>query len=210
MPKTYANTEADAKQQLLEDGSEADLQPSSRIRVHMTAEARVVELESGEVRFEVAREPHRPFDVKTGQKVLRAKGTNFLVDRRDPLRFHLTVKEGSVVVGNPGDEAGYFHADLRATHPTVHAGERAEVDGKRVRIYPDPARRVELDDRALDDAVREFNLFYDKPMRIADDALFRGRITASFAASNREGFLHVLAQQDILSEDRGDAILLFR
>lgn len=210
MPKTYANPGTYTKQQKLEDGSGVGLAPSSRIRVRMTDDARVVDLENGNVLFDVAKDPKRPFDVKTGQKVLRAKGTNFLVAMLDPLHFHLTVKEGSVIVGNPGDEANYFHADLRATHPTVNAGERAEVEGARVRIYPAAKRRIDLKDRALDDAVREFNLFYDKPMRIVDDALFRGRITANFAASNREGFLHVLAQQDILSEDRGDAILLFR
>ena len=210
MPKTYANTDGHEKQVRLEDGSGAGLQPSSLMRVRITEEARVVELESGGVRFDVVKDPKRPFDVRTGQKVLRAKGTNFLVNRLDTVRFHLSVKEGSVIVGNPGDEASYLHEDLRASHPTVHAGERAEWDGKRVRIYPNPRRSIRFVDRALDDALREFNLFYDKPMRIETDSLYRGRITANFAVSNREGFLHVLAQQDILSEDRGDAIVLFR
>jgi len=184
----------------LEDGSHLDLRPSSHVRVRMTETARVVEFDRGEVRFTVQSDPtHRPFEVRIGTTVLRAKGTDFWVRSRDPARFEMEVVEGRVLVETAGRDP-----------PTLTAGERITVAAEKSRIDPSPERRVALRRTRLADAVREFNLYYDQPMRIADASLEEVTLSGSFRAVNREGFLETLADREILSEDRGNEIVLFR
>lgn len=184
----------------LEDGSHIDVRPSSRVRARMTETARVVEFDRGEVRFTVNKDPsHRPFEVRVGTSVLRAKGTDFWVRSRDATRFEMEVVEGRVLVETAGREP-----------PTLTAGERITVTAEKSRIVPSPERRVALRRTPLADAVREFNLYYDQPIRIADESLEDVTLSGSFRAVNREGFLETLADREIHSEDRGNEIVLRR
>jgi len=207
---SYETAASESEQLQLEDGSAVRLHPSSRILVRMTDASRIVELEHGEVRFIVRKDPaFRPFDVRAGDIVLRAKGTIFTV-RRDAGGLEMQVAEGSVAVARRSNEAQLGRDDLPAVIPTVDAGERVSVTAERIRIVPGTERRVTLRRRPLPDAIREFNLFYDQPMRIADESLDGELLSGSFRAVNRAGFLESLAEQDIRSEDRGPEILLFR
>ena len=120
----------------------------------MTASARIVDFDRGEARFTVAKDPnHRPFDVRVGSTVLRAKGTNFWVRSQDAARVEMDVVEGSVLVEIVGQEG-----------PTLIAGERVTVTRRQTPSLPSSDHRIALRRTPLADAVRDFNWYYTGPM----------------------------------------------
>lgn len=64
----------------LEDGSVVTLDARSRIKVKYSDEARLVALEQGQARFEVAKDSTRPFRVHAGSQTVQALGTQFNVE----------------------------------------------------------------------------------------------------------------------------------
>ena len=63
----------------LPDGSLVQLNTNSELRVDIKPDERRIVLERGEARFTVAKDPNRPFVVKTPQATVRALGTVFNV-----------------------------------------------------------------------------------------------------------------------------------
>ena len=64
---------------VLQDGSQVTLDTSSSIRVEESDSRRVVRLLAGRARFQVARDPARPFIVRAGGQQVIALGTVFTV-----------------------------------------------------------------------------------------------------------------------------------
>ncbi len=64
----------------LEDGSVVTLDAKSRVRVQYAAAQRVIALERGQARFDVAKDPTRPFRVNAGDQTVIALGTQFNVE----------------------------------------------------------------------------------------------------------------------------------
>jgi len=93
----YATDIGERRSLTLADGSTIDLNSRSRIRVHFTKVERDVELLDGQALFEVAKDPARPFIVKSGATWVRAVGTQFQVDRKSS-GVTVTVVEGRVMV----------------------------------------------------------------------------------------------------------------
>lgn len=91
---------------VLDDGSRVDLNTATHLTVHLSRDRRAVALETGEVLFEVAPDPARPFVVTAGALRIRDIGTRFDVDRR-PERVTVAVLEGRVQID----------AELERYHP---------------------------------------------------------------------------------------------
>jgi len=81
----------------LEDGSRIVLDTSSRLRVVFKTAARDVELLEGQAHFEVAKDSHRPFRVRTNSAEVVAVGTMFDVAALSALTT-VTLIEGRVNV----------------------------------------------------------------------------------------------------------------
>jgi transmembrane sensor len=90
----------------LNDGSVVTLDARSRIRVKYRENERSIELQEGQARFDVAKDPSRPFRVEAGNETIVALGTKFNVElvARNVL---VTMIEGHVAV-----------TDLNSTSPT--------------------------------------------------------------------------------------------
>jgi transmembrane sensor len=104
----------------LEDASFVELNSKSRVRVNYSAKERTVELLAGQALFKVAKNPARPFIVRTGDTSVRAVGTQFDVYRKSS-GIVVTVIEGKVAVGN---------RDSPNTSETPDAGTVEEGAGK--------------------------------------------------------------------------------
>jgi transmembrane sensor len=98
----------------LPDGSELSLGADTRIQVRYDGERRQVFLLQGEVIFEVARAPERPFVVESGLARVTVLGTRFAVNRLHD-RLRVCVERGRVSVA---DE----HSSLQ-----LGAGEVAQI-----------------------------------------------------------------------------------
>ena len=81
----------------LPDGSVIRLNTATRMGVRYTPDARMIDFESGEAIFEVARDPARPFKVNAGDGSITAVGTAFAVKRIDQ-DTEVIVYEGHVLV----------------------------------------------------------------------------------------------------------------
>jgi transmembrane sensor len=81
----------------LDDGSMVTLDAKSRVRVAYADGVRLLVLERGRARFDVARDPVRPFRVQAGDQTIVAHGTQFDVERVGGTVL-VTLLEGRVAV----------------------------------------------------------------------------------------------------------------
>jgi transmembrane sensor len=97
---TYATEIGEQRSITLEDGSLVELNALSRLKVRYTADQRSVELLQGQALFKVAKNPARPFVVRSAGATVRAVGTQFDVYRKNTGTV-VTVVEGRVAVRAP-------------------------------------------------------------------------------------------------------------
>ena len=81
----------------LQDHSRIALDARTRLRVRLSDDARVVELEEGQAQFSVAKDPARPFKVVAGDRTIIAVGTVFTVEYVDH-EVDVAMLEGRVAV----------------------------------------------------------------------------------------------------------------
>lgn len=118
----------------LPDGTGVWLDALSSIRfpTSFPGNERVVEVTSGQVYFEVAKNPKQPFRVKTHHQVTEVVGTHFNINLFNPDNIQTTLLEGSVKVstGNtpdpvfikPGQQAIANQSDIKIANG-VNTGE---------------------------------------------------------------------------------------
>ncbi len=81
----------------LPDNSELLLNTNSSVKITYTAQARVIELQQGEIHIDVAHDSARPLSVLAGGQVIQAVGTAFNV-QLEADRVELIVTQGKVLV----------------------------------------------------------------------------------------------------------------
>lgn len=91
----YATEVGEYKKHLLEDGSTLWLNSNSKVKVDYSDSFRRIALINGEAHFEVQKDPSRPFEVYSMNRLVRAIGTAFSVHK---LQGHVEVlvSEGTV------------------------------------------------------------------------------------------------------------------
>ncbi len=181
----------------LPDGSMVTLNTQSRIELQFTDTYRDVVLSGGEVLFDVAKDPQRPFRVVAGDTIIQALGTAFNVYHRNA-GTTVTVVEGTIEVRSRQAQA--LPVQQATDLPViVTVGQQASVDVRSRRIAvveTDPERatawrerRLFFDNRPLSEVIDEFNLYNDPPIVIADADLETLPVTGSFNANDRASFI---------------------
>jgi transmembrane sensor len=150
-PQTIASAAGQKLTVRLADGSRIDMNGGTRLVLDGPRHAR---LEQGEALFAVVHDEARPFEVASGDALIRDVGTTFNVVR-EPMRFTVTVSEGEIV----------FNPEREQVHLT--AGQQIEEAGDQLLVT-----RVDI---AQVGAWRQGRLIYRgaKLARVADD-LSRG------------------------------------
>ncbi|MGN6825948.1 FecR family protein [Paucibacter sp. M5-1] len=130
----YATEVGGQQQVLLADGTRISLNTDTRVRVELDSARRTVSLDAGEVMFEVAKDPLRPFVVRAGGSEVIAVGTVFSV--RVP---------GRSSEGREGREAALAVALIEGavTVQPVSAGQEAGMAPQQ-RITLQPGERMRL------------------------------------------------------------------
>jgi RNA polymerase sigma factor (sigma-70 family) len=105
---THATAEGDHGDTMLADGSRLQLAPASRAAFALYRTRREAELAHGQARFEVSRDPARPFTVLAGALRITVVGTRFSVHRTAGPHggVRVAVEEGHVRVARSGWFAG--------------------------------------------------------------------------------------------------------
>lgn len=102
---TYATDVGEQRSIRLPDGSTVELNSRSRLRVRFTEAERTVELLEGQALFNVAKNPARPFIVRSDETRVRAVGTQFDVYKKRGGTI-VTVVEGRVAVVTDPSHSG--------------------------------------------------------------------------------------------------------
>lgn len=95
--RVYSTGIGEQRTLTLWDGSKIELNSLSKLKVHYSRQQREVELLTGQALFSVAKDPARPFVVRTETTRVQAVGTAFDVYRKSSSTV-ITVLEGSVAV----------------------------------------------------------------------------------------------------------------
>jgi len=202
--------------QVLQDGTRIELNTDTRIEVNYDEHARRVRLVRGEARFDVSKEPERPFLVTVGRQEIRALGTSFIVRQDHGEDFAVTLVEGRISVaplaGNDGSPA--------QTPRILVPGERLIISRQRAPAVdrPELSRvtawergRVEFDETPLEDATAEMNRYALTHVTVPDSEIARLRIGGDFRAGDSEEFVKVVRAAFGLQEKRnGNDIVLSR
>lgn len=199
----------------LPDGSWVRMNVDTDLKIDYRAGQRNIELLSGEAVFNVARDPARPFMVRTPTADVRAVGTQFNVYQRQATV--VSVLEGRVQLTTQPSQGS---VQSRPVTQSLGAGEEAQVTNGRIerRRHPDVAktvawreRRLYFDAMPLEDIAREFNR-YGGPVRLKVEGIAAGshRFGGTFNVDDPAALADILEQQDDLIVQRGTREILIR
>jgi len=205
--------------QVLMDGSVLLKHGFARYEVKYTDEERRIDLIEGEVYFDVAKNPNRPFIVSTTRGDVRAVGTSFNVKVSEQ-EMRLLVEEGVVAFRTPEPknqvqevepaelDADEQIFDIEKKEPLyVSANQQVTVYGAGVGqptivelvTVEDVKREISWQHRKLifkDESLRkistEFNRLNQVQLVVAESNLAEITISGSIASDNIDGFLHLL------------------
>jgi len=188
----------------LEDGSVVHLNSQSRMHVRFSAHERLIDLDSGQALFTVARERARPFRVRAGDADIVAVGTQFDVYRRK-LNTTVTVLEGKIEVVERREAATAVNnaaAPGATAALALAAGQQVRMDGTAHPILANAVdlrratawtrREISFKAQPLADVAEEYGRYLDVPIRVEDESLARTQITGMFNAYSPEPFLAFL------------------
>lgn len=196
----------------LSDGSGLSLDAATKVDVDISGDRRRFVLERGRAKFDVARDPLRPFTVEAGGKVIVALGTSFSVELIES-QVHVVLYEGRVQVLQAGKPA-------RRPVPgetTLAPGQQFIASQSSVQVAAiDPIRSLAWEggdlafaDESLALAVERVNRYSKERIVIADPAAAAVRISGVFHAGDTEAFVDGITKLfPVRSRSDGGAIAL--
>jgi len=221
-PTPFTTSTGERRTAILDDGSVLSLDASSEVEVRFTADRRSVRLVRGRAKFQVARDPLRPFSVAVANRNVVATGTAFSVELVQKT-IHVVLYEGRVVVTGPQKKGVAEGPSSTATalpeRETLVAGTElvaAVTDGgARVRSV-DPVRsaswesgQLEFVDEPLASAVERMNRYTRQPMSIGDARAGTLPITGVFRAGEVSAFIEGVTAAFAVRVEQRDGTLTF-
>jgi len=213
----------------LPDNSTLVLNTNSFVQVKYTQDARLIELQRGEIHIDVAHDLTRPLSVLAQGKIIQAVGTSFNVEVKNDL-VELIVTDGKVLVAKKknislNSEIAQIAKKLPQNSMAISKGEKVELDissntlEKVVKIAPTEIaaslswRKGNLTFRgeSLEQAMAEISRYTNIEFELAnDEKLKQVRVAGMFKTGDVVGLLNVLDQNFNISYKRinADKIIL--
>jgi transmembrane sensor len=212
---TYRTGTGEQRTVRLADGSTIEINALSKVRVRLSESVREVDLDEGQALFQVAKDPKRPFMVRSGEATVRAVGTRFDVYKKRSGTV-ITVLEGRVAVAEVSPAVLASGTDVGIAKPIfLAAGEQVTVPEKPTQetdVKPKRAdvaaatawvhKRLIFDETPLADVAEEFNRYSTRRLVIVDPELRTIGVSGVYSSIQPDLLLAFLrAQPDIqLSE----------
>lgn len=218
-PDVYSTDVGERRVVRLDDGSSVSLDALSQVSVSFTEERRGVTLDRGRAKFDVAKDPLRPFTVTAGSQSVVAIGTSFSVELlRNELRVLLF--EGQVAVVPSAVAARNIKARRPASKTTQlspgqelvanlssGAGEILPVEAERSLGWE--GGRVDFVDMPLSNAIERINRYAVTPIVIGDLAAGRHPVNGVFDAGDTESFVDgVTSLYPLVASEEGGQIII--
>ncbi len=210
----------------LRDGSLVTLNTASEIHVSYSDELRKIVLARGEVLFDVAKDPTRPFKVMAGNGEITALGTIFNVRRHNQQRqVEVSLLEGEIEVSASLPQK--TESVSATTHSPTSQTLRLQAN-QRIRYSRDTISSVEafnssekitqwqegqlsFSNASLADIIFEVNRYSVTQLVIEETQLRETRIDAQFVIGDTETLLLALKEtMGVKWSLRTDGILLYR
>jgi transmembrane sensor len=193
-PDVYSTGVGERRTLTMADGSVVTLDARTRIHVKYRDKERLIALEQGQARFDVAKDPSRPFRVKASNETVVALGTQFNVEIVDQ-NVLVTMIEGHVAIV-PDTRPPATVARIELT-----AGEALHVrqDGKAIRLSKVNVERVTawqsgkmfFDNEPLASAAERINRYAREQIRVDPSAAQVG-ISGVFNAGDANAFIEAV------------------
>ncbi len=223
--ETYRTGIGERRIVTLKDGSRLSLDAASVVEVRYDAERRALRLLAGRARFEVAKDPRRPFAVTAGDRMVVATGTAFSVELlQAEMRVVLYQGSVSVLEDSPADQAprhvllqdkGNIPAEQALVPNTaliVPTGLSAPARLAPVDIARSAAweqGQLVFSDEPLGVAVERVNRYSSTRLAIDDPATAALPVSGTFNAGDTDGFIDGVATlYGLRRVQRGDELVL--
>lgn len=203
-PKVYETGVGERRVVMLDDGSKVSLDAATRVEVRYLGDRRELRLRQGRAKFEVAKDPLRPFSVAAEDKLVVATGTQFSVELLSR-QVHVILYEGHVaVLSKPtgGARAAPLRLAARRNTPAdqwLTPGRElvATQDRTDAQVAPtDVARALSWEggqlvfaDEPLASAVERVNRYSADKLQVGDAAAGAVRINGVYAAGDTTAFV---------------------
>ena len=215
--QTYSTQTGESRTVVLNDGSIAHMNTKSRIHWTGVGKDRRVVLDMGEVLFEVAHDPVRPFRVMVGNSEIRDLATEFDVYRRDNGSVVVTVLKGQVAVQGVAIGSGESTFSERQLKPNQQV--EYTTAGLVNDVHPVDATKVvrwregllETQGLSFNTVVSELNRYSSKQILVPDSRVDQAHITLGGAFGIHDVPAALSLIQDIapiVVTDTGDSYVL--
>lgn len=192
-----------------DDGSRIVMAPGSRLTLAQADGGRPREVElDGEAWFDIRHDNSRPFAVRVGSLVITDLGTAFSVRGIPAGGLDVRVMEGVVSLRPSAEDSAVV---LRqGDRGTWRAGEGFQIfHGSMARPPAWLEGRLEFEDASLSEVSQDLRRWYGLELRLADSALARRHLTATFAGESRARVAGIIALTlGATLELRGDTAIL--
>ena len=168
-PVTVYETHKGQRQTVaLADGSTLQLNTNTRLSVQLSAHARTLVLDRGEVALKVTHDAARPLTLTAGDARITDLGTEFNV-RRDDDGVTVAVREGEVALADTGASTTTLQRGDSAVHQTGTTGATVS-HGDSDQAFAWQTAHAIYRDQPLAVVVKDLNRYFDKPIVVDDQA----------------------------------------
>jgi transmembrane sensor len=201
----------------LPDGSSVQLNTDTEVRIRLDAQRREIDLSRGEALIRVARDPQRPFTVRTHGTALRVDqpdkaGATFGVRLLRAGDVDIAVTAGRVVFGPTGRILATAGEHPAGPQTALAAGEVAHIRPAGTQLTTASleelnrklswtAGLLSFQGETLTEVIDEFNRYNRKRLVVVDPLIAARRIGGAFQATDPESFVSALQKSFAVRAD---------
>lgn len=204
----YFTRYGERREIVLEDGSRLTLNTHSAVSVDFSPERRMVSLVEGEVYFQVARAPQRPFIVDTQYGRVEVTGTAFNVYQQEN-RITVTVSDGRVLVQPTDKESDIVELTkgLQTVSDRNGIGPALVADARQASAWRQGLLTFKRQPLAV--VVDELNRYFPGQITIVDPSLRKRIVSGTFDLNYPKNILTIIEKTlDLSAVHFSDAWIL--
>lgn len=200
----YATALGERRVVMLGDGSRLSMDAASNVSVEYSDDKRELVLKSGRAKFDVAKNPLKPFTVAAGDKLIVATGTSFSVEILNG-EVNVVLFEGHVAVLNRATKRpavvpangrldaadALMKPGQELTLPANGIAKLESVDTALARSWE--AGQLSFEAEPLSQAIERINRYSPTKFSVGDAAAANVRISGVFNSDDIDGFVANMA-----------------
>ncbi|HKY80683.1 MAG TPA: FecR domain-containing protein [Sphingobium sp.] len=217
--KAYQTGIGETRVAMLQDGSRLSLDADTQVNVSFDSKRRMLVLDRGRAKFDVAHNPLKPFTVVVGDKMVVATGTSFSVEKVGG-EAHIVLYEGRVAVLDKDGQSITGSRQGTAMDELLKPGSELVLPAQgpgAASVDPVDLKtswregQLSFEDEPLSLAVERMNRYLSRPLVVADAEAARVKVTGLFDDRDSRGFLEAMRQLNgVQAEQRDGKVLLTR